>query len=101
MCACDIDFDTVAQIEEEKMAAEKERQEMLANFEKHKELERQQQERIRKVWHCTLPVIAMNMHYEQPHLCFEKLWGTASQAFIYRMPSQTHQTTPTLWPLLK
>ena len=42
-------IDAVAQIEEEKMAVEKERQEMLANFEKHKELERQQQERIRQV----------------------------------------------------
>ena len=39
----------VAQIEEEKKVVEKEREEMLANFEKHKELERQQQEKIRKV----------------------------------------------------
>ena len=44
-----VTFDAVAQIEEEKMATEKERQEMLANFEKHKELERQKQERIREV----------------------------------------------------
>ena len=41
----------MAQIEEEKKIVDKEREEMLANFEKHKELERQQQERIRKV--CT------------------------------------------------
>lgn len=39
----------VAQIEEEKRIVDKEREEMLANFEKHKELERQQQEKIRKV----------------------------------------------------
>lgn len=39
----------MAQIEEEKKVADKEREEMLANFEKHKELERQQQEKIRKV----------------------------------------------------
>ena len=39
----------MAQIEEEKKVVDKEREEMLANFEKHKELERQQQEKIRKV----------------------------------------------------
>ena len=39
----------MAHIEEEKRVVEKERQEMLANFEKHKELERQQQEQMRKV----------------------------------------------------
>ena len=39
----------MAQIEEEKKVADKEREEMLANFEKHRELERQQQEKIRKV----------------------------------------------------
>ena len=40
----------MAQIEEEKRIVDKEREEMLANFEKHKELERQQQEKIRKVY---------------------------------------------------
>lgn len=52
----------VTQIEEEKKIVDKEREEMLANFEKHKELERQQQERIRKVCtctQCTLHVICM------------------------------------------
>lgn len=44
----------MAQIEEEKRIVDKEREEMLANFEKHKELERQQQEKIRKV--CTIIV---------------------------------------------
>ena len=39
----------VAVIEEEKKAVEKESKEMLANLEKHKELERQQQEKVRKV----------------------------------------------------
>lgn len=51
----------MAQIEEEKKIVEKEREEMLANFEKHKELERQQQEKIRKV--CVHSVIS-TMQYE-------------------------------------
>lgn len=58
-------YNLVTQIEEDKKATEKERQEMLANLEKHKELERQQQEKVRKViinWDDTVQEYIHSVH---------------------------------------
>ena len=47
--SCDLESATVERIEEEKRAAQREREELLANFEQHQQLEKQQQEEKRKV----------------------------------------------------
>lgn len=55
---CD-DSIAVARIKEEKQAVQVEREELLANFEQHKQLEKLQQEEKRKVQpmvHCFFPV---------------------------------------------
>lgn len=52
----------MTRIEEEKEVMEKERQEMLENLEKHKELERQQREQIRKVY-SKIIIIIININY--------------------------------------
>lgn len=55
---CD-DSIPVARIKEEKQAVQVEREELLANFEQHQQLEKQQQEEKRKVQpmvHCFFPM---------------------------------------------
>ena len=77
---CD-DSNPVARIKEEKQAVQVEREELLANFEQHQQLEKQQQEERRKVQ----PIGALCTAQEgarcklEPLLCCNVSWVDLSQ----------------------
>ena len=73
----------VARIKEEKQAVQVEREELLANFEQHQQLEKQQQEEKRKVQpmaHCFFPVREEGARCKlEPLLCCNVSWVDLSQ----------------------